>query len=48
VQKTCKQQDRGEMVLAQVPERVYETLDLAGFVDLFRIYDQVVEAVGSF
>jgi anti-sigma B factor antagonist len=48
VQKTCKQENRGEMVLAQVPERVYETLDLAGFVDLFRIYDQVVEAVGSF
>ena len=48
VQKTCKQENRGEMVLAEVPERVYETLDLAGFVDLFRIYDQVVEAVGSF
>ena len=48
VQKTCKQENQGEMVLAQVPERVYETLDLAGFLPLFRICDQVVEAVGSF
>ena len=48
VQKTCKDKNRGEMILAQVPERVYDTLDLAGFVDLFRICDQVVEAVGSF
>ena len=48
VQKTCSRENRGEMILAQVPERVYDTLDLAGFVDLFRIYDQVVEAVGSF
>ncbi len=48
VQKTCKLDNRGEMVLAQVPERVYDTLDLAGFVDLFRIFPQVVEAVGSF
>ena len=48
VQKTCKRENRGEMILAQVPERVYDTLDLAGFVDLFRIYEQVVEAVGSF
>ena len=48
VQKTCKSENRGEMVLAQVPERVYDTLDLAGFVGLFRICDQVVEAVGSF
>jgi anti-sigma B factor antagonist len=36
------------MVLADVPQRIYETLDLAGFVPLFQIYDKVVEAVGSF
>jgi anti-sigma B factor antagonist len=48
VQKTCKQEGRGEMVLAEVPQRVYETLDLAGFLPLFTICDQVVEAVGSF
>ena len=48
VQKTCKEEDRGELVLASVPARVYETLNLAGFVPLFKIYDTVVQAVGSF
>jgi anti-sigma B factor antagonist len=48
VQKTCKQRNRGELVLAAVPERIYEALDLAGFVPLFKFFDDVVEAVGSF
>jgi len=48
VQKTCKRWNRGEMVLAGVPERIYEALDLAGFVPLFQIFNQVTEAVGSF
>jgi len=48
VQKTCKRWNRGEMVLAGVPQRVYETLDLAGFVPLFQFFDDVVAAVGSF
>jgi anti-sigma B factor antagonist len=48
VQKTCKQRNRGEMVLANVPERIYEALDLAGFVPLFKFFDDVVDAVGSF
>jgi len=36
------------MVLAGVPERVYGALNLAGFVPLFSIYDDAVEAVGTF
>jgi len=48
VQKTCKRWNRGEMVLASVPQRIYEALDLAGFVPLFKLFDDVVEAVGSF
>ena len=48
VQKTCKRLNRGEMVLACVPQRIYEALDLAGFVPLFNLFDEVVEAVGSF
>jgi anti-sigma B factor antagonist len=47
-QKRCKKWNRGELVLANVPERIYETLDLAGFLPLFEIYDNVVDAVGSF
>ena len=48
IQKACKKWNRGELVLANVPTRIYETLDLAGFVPLFRMYDDLVEAVGSF
>jgi anti-sigma B factor antagonist len=48
VQKTCKRWNRGELVLASVPERIKETLDLAGFIPLFRFSDDVVQAVGSF
>jgi anti-sigma B factor antagonist len=47
-QKTCKRYNRGEIVLAVVPERIYEALDLAGFVPLFNFYDNVLDAVGSF
>ena len=47
-QKTCKRWNRGELVLACVPERVHAALDLAGFVPLFKFYDNVVEAVGGF
>lgn len=48
VQKTCKRWNRGELVLANVPQRIQETLDLAGFVPLFQFSDDVLEAVGSF
>ena len=48
VQKTCKHLSQGELVLASVPQRIYETLDLVGFVPLFKFFDDVVEAVGSF
>mgnify|MGYP001766255517 CR=1 FL=1 len=47
-QKTCKRYNRGEIVLALVPERIYDALDLAGFVPLFRFFDNVLDAVGSF
>ena len=47
VQKACKRWNRGEVALACVPQRIHETLDLAGFVPLFRFFDSTVEAVGS-
>jgi len=47
-QKTCKSLNRGELVLASVPPRIYETLDLAGFVPLFKFFDDTTAAVGSF
>lgn len=48
VRKTCKRWNRGELVLASVPQRIYEALELAGFLPLFKFFDDVVEAVGSF
>jgi len=48
VQKTCKRWNRGELVLASVPQRIHEALDLAGFLPLFKLYDDATEAVGSF
>jgi len=45
-QKTCKPH-RGEVVLACVPQRVYETLDLAGLVVLFRFFDNITTAIGN-
>lgn len=47
-QKTCKRYNRGEIVLANVPQRIYEAMDLAGFIPLFRIFNDITSAVGSF
>jgi anti-sigma B factor antagonist len=47
-QKICKRWNRGELVLAGVPQRIYETLELTGFVPLFSFFDDAVAAVGSF
>jgi len=47
-QKTCKRYNRGEVVLALVPKRIYDALELAGFVPLFRFFDDITAAVGSF
>ena len=47
-QKTCRRYNRGEVILAVVPQRIYEALDLAGFVPLFSFYDDVTSAVGFF
>ncbi len=48
VQKTCKHLGRGELVLVATPKRIYDTLELAGFVPLFKFYDDEIKAVGSF
>jgi anti-sigma B factor antagonist len=47
-QRTCKRYNRGEIVLASVPERVQEALELAGFTELFKTFQNAVEAVGNF
>lgn len=47
-QRTCKRYNRGEVALASVPERIQEALELAGFTNLFKTFDNQVDAVGSF
>ncbi len=47
-QRNCKRYNRGELVLVGVPERIREALELAGFTELFKTFDDPIEAVGSF
>ncbi len=47
-QRQCKRYNRGEVLLAAVPARIREALELAGFTELFKMYPEALEAVGSF
>ncbi len=46
-QKNCKRHNRGELVLASVPANILAALELSGFVPIFRIFDDVLSAVGN-
>lgn len=48
IQRNCKRYNRGELVLVTVPERIREALELAGFTELFKSFDDSIEAVGNF
>jgi len=48
IQKTCKKINHGEVLLVNIPPRVYETLELAGFAPLFKFYNDVNSAVDAF
>jgi anti-sigma B factor antagonist len=47
-QRNCKRYNRGEIVLAAVPKKILDALELTGFTPLFRMFDDVITAVGSF
>lgn len=47
-QKNCRRFNRGELVLTNIPENIMAALDLAGFTQLFQIFDSEVAAVGNF
>ncbi len=47
-QRNCKRYNRGEIVLARVPKKIMEALELTGFTPLFKIFDDVTAAVGYF
>lgn len=46
--KNCRRYNRGDLLLAGMPENIYSVFDLAGFNTIFNIYDDVLTAVGSF
>jgi anti-sigma B factor antagonist len=46
-QRQCKRYNRGEVLLAAVPDRIREALELAGFTELFKVFPDPLEAVGS-
>lgn len=47
IQKMCKKTNQGEVLLVNIPLRVYETLELAGFVPLFKFYNNVTSALAA-
>jgi anti-anti-sigma factor len=47
-QKASKRYNRGEVLLAAVPQKIKEALDLVGIDKLFTLYDDPIDAVGSF
>lgn len=47
-QKKCKRYNRGEVILANVQERIRSSLDLVGMGSYFKLYDDVTAAVGHF
>jgi anti-sigma B factor antagonist len=48
LQKTCRLNKRGEAVLLHLPQRVYETLELAGFLPLFKLFENLDLALNNF
>ncbi len=47
-QRNCKRYNRGEVILAKVPKKIFEAFELTGFTPLFKMFDDVTSAVGSF
>ena len=47
-QKTCKQLNRGELVLATVEKGIQDSLKLVGMESYFKHFEDVTTAVGSF
>jgi anti-anti-sigma factor len=47
-QKTCKQLNRGELVLASVDQGIKDSLNLVGMGSYFKTFENLTDAVGSF
>jgi len=40
--------NRGELILANLDERIHESMDLVGISPYFKVYDNLTDAVGYF
>ncbi|HEX7394317.1 MAG TPA: STAS domain-containing protein [Anaerolineaceae bacterium] len=47
-QKACRRYNRGELVLVEVPDVIKSALELSGFTQLFKFFDDPLSAVGNF
>ena len=46
--KNCKRYNRGNLVLASLSANILSVFDLTGFTSIFKIFPDVISAVGSF
>lgn len=46
--KDVRRFNRGDVRLSSMPEKIKKAFDLAGFLELFKVYDNAVDAVGEF
>ena len=46
--KNCKRYNRGELVVAGLSPAIHSVFELAGFHRIFKIFPDVITAVGSF
>src|SRR5512140_1249494 len=46
--KQVRRFNRGDVRLANMPDKIKKAFDLAGLLDVFKVYDNSVDAVGSF
>src|SRR5574341_986771 len=46
--KDVRRFNRGDVRLSSMPEKIKKAFDLAGFLELFKVYNNAVDAVGEF
>lgn len=46
--KLCRRFNRGDLRLADMPMKVKAAFDVAGLLELFKVFDNETDAVGSF
>jgi len=47
VQKEVNKMNRGALALVKLDERIKESMDLVGIAPYFKVYDDLIEAVGD-